>query len=100
MNFPRAGGACGLPLGEAGVADRVRRDELLVAEDRTDLVVEPVELFRVPRRALHTAELLQRRVGLLELDQDRDRRVIGVRVRPTLDLLEAADQRRARGVVV
>ncbi len=77
--------------------DVIRRDQLLLGEDRADLGIECVEL-RGADGHRHDEGRHDRRV--LQLDEDRDRQVPWVGPGPRFDLLEAGDEREAGAVEV
>ncbi len=79
----------------------VRRQQLLLRKDGTDLGIERVELGGTDRVRLHEPDL--ERIGnrlVLQLDEDRDRKVPGMCVRPSLHLLEALHEGQARALEV
>ncbi len=76
----------------------IRRDELLIRKHRSDFRVERIERRCVELRDLGTARA--ERAVVLGIDQDDDRNVLGMRVAPGLDLLQASDETDACGAEI
>jgi hypothetical protein len=99
MILPRAAsGEGGFAQGLVAALHLVGRDQLAVVEHRADLGVDGVHRLGVEGQQGHGARDLYR--VLLQVEDDQDRQVVGVGLRPGADLFQAVGEQRANGAVV